>query len=54
MLKPGETQEMILSVSKEQLASYDDSGVSGHRFCYVMEPGDYVFYIGENVREAQL
>lgn len=52
VLKPGETQEMILTISKEQLASYDDSGVSGHRFCYVMEPGDYAFYIGENVRDA--
>lgn len=52
LLKPGETEEMTLTVSEERLMSYDDSGVTGHRFCYVMEPGDYAFYIGNNVRDA--
>ena len=36
-LAPGETQELTLSVPVARLASYDDSGVTGHKSCYVLE-----------------
>lgn len=45
-LKPGESQTATLSVNINELCSYDDSGVTGHRFCYVLEEGAYGFYIG--------
>lgn len=45
-LKPGAEQTLTLSVNINELCSYDDSGVTGNRFCYVLEEGAYGFYIG--------
>ncbi|MCI9072134.1 MAG: beta-glucosidase [Lachnospiraceae bacterium] len=52
-LAPGEEQEMTLQVEKKVFASYDDSGASGHKSCYVLEAGTYRFYVGGDVRSAQ-
>lgn len=51
-LAPGEEQELVLKARKEVLASYDDGGLTGHRSCYVLEAGEYHFYVGEDVRSA--
>ena len=40
--------------SKSDLASYDDSGVTGHKSCYVLEAGDYNIYAGQDVRNLSL
>lgn len=53
LLAPGEQESGILSVDLYTLASYDDSGVTGHAFCYVLEAGTYTIYAGENVRDAK-
>ena len=34
-------------------ASYDDSGVTGNRFCRILEAGEYNFYAGSDVRSAK-
>jgi len=39
-------------VTRYQLASYDDSGLTGHRSCYVLQEGSYRFYCGADVRSA--
>lgn len=52
-LAPDESQELEISVKLDDLASYDDSGASGYRFSYVLESGDYNFYVGTDVRSAQ-
>ena len=52
-LAPGEAQEMTLQVEKKVFASYDDSGASGHKSCYVLEAGTYRFFVGGDVRSAQ-
>ncbi|MDP4091184.1 MAG: glycoside hydrolase family 3 C-terminal domain-containing protein, partial [Bacillota bacterium] len=52
VLMPGESQILTLSFSKRQLASYDDSGITGNKSCYVLEAGEYVIYSGSNVRSA--
>lgn len=44
---------MTLQVEKKVFASYDDSGASGHKSCYVLEAGTYRFYVGGDVRSAQ-
>lgn len=52
LLEPGEVQELELEVYDRDFASYDDSGVTGHKSCYVLEEGIYRFYIGTDVRNA--
>lgn len=54
LLYPGEDEVRILTVKKEQMASYDAAGVTGHKSCYVMEAGTYNFYLGGDVRSAEL
>ena len=51
-LAPGESQTLTLTVEEYQLASYDDTGLTGHKSCYVLQPGTYRFYLGSNVRDA--
>lgn len=52
-LAPGKSQVMTISVSNAQIASYDDSGVTGHAHCFVLEKGTYRFYAGSDVRSAK-
>lgn len=53
-LNCGETQIIEINVPFNNLASYDDSGLSGHKSSYVIEGGVYNFYVGKNVRENKL
>ena len=52
-LAPGESETFVITVNGHYLASYDDSGATGHKSCYVLEAGEYSFYVGKNVRDAQ-
>lgn len=51
-LSQGESKELLFSIALPALASYDDSGVTGHKACWVLEAGEYRFYIGTDVRSA--
>ena len=51
-LAPGESQELSFTLTEQDLSSFDDSGVTGHRNCRVLQEGSYRFYLGGNVREA--
>ncbi len=53
LLSPGERQTLSLSATREQLASFDDAGLTGHQNAYVMPKGSYRFYLGGDVRSAQ-
>lgn len=53
-LDPNEEQTIEFTVALNDLASYDDSGVSGFEFSYVLEAGNYNIYVGKNVRDALL
>lgn len=48
-LAPGESQELWLDIDFDYLASYDDSGVTGFKNCWVYEKGVYEFYITPDV-----
>lgn len=50
-LQPGQSTEVKIIISPERYASYDDSGVTGHRSCYVLERGRYNFFTGHSVRD---
>lgn len=53
LLAPGQEQILKLELPVSSMASYDDSGVTGHKSCYVLETGNYKFYVGTDVRNAQ-
>lgn len=53
LLEPKATQEMELTFDLNELASYDDQGVTGHPFSYVLEAGDYTFFVGDSVTHLQ-
>lgn len=51
-LAAGTRQTLELEISLKDHASYDDSGVSGHPYAYVLEAGRYEIYVGTDVRSA--
>ncbi|MCR2784885.1 MULTISPECIES: glycoside hydrolase family 3 protein [unclassified Microbacterium] len=54
LLAPGESERLTLEFRLADLASYDDSGVTGHRSAFVLEPGDYAVLVGTDVRSASV
>lgn len=53
LLKPGETQEVVIMFPFSEMASYDDSGITGYKSAYVLENGDYYFYVGNSIRNVK-
>ena len=53
LLQSGEEQEFSFDISEYELSSYDEEGATGYKACWVLEYGDYEFFVGENVREAK-
>ena len=51
-LQSGESQTLSFEIPLESVASYDDSGVTGHKSAWILEQGGYVFYAGADVRSA--
>lgn len=51
-LRPEESQRLELRMPIEVLASFDDSGITGHPNAWVIEKGEYTFYLGTDVRSA--
>ncbi len=54
LLKPEEREILHFKINIQKLASYDDSGCTGYKSCYVLEAGEYKFYVGTDVRTAEL
>ena len=50
-LASGESQKLTLTVPYADMASFDDIGAIS-RSCYVLEKGDYQFFLGSSVRDA--
>ncbi len=51
-LQPEEFELLLKKIDKYSFASYDDSGITGHKSCYILEEGTYNFYVGSSVRDA--
>ena len=47
-LKAGESQTLELSFSLADFASYDDSGLTGYQFAWVLEEGLYKVFVGSD------
>lgn len=52
LLAPGDVERLRLEIALDDLASYDETGATGHRSAWVLEPGDYRFFVGTDVRGA--
>ena len=50
LLQPNESEELTISFNVYDFASFDDSGVTGHKNCYLLEMGNYEFYVGNSVK----
>ena len=50
-LAPGQSQQMEISVNKYYYSSYDDAGKTIAEFSYVLEAGEYKFFVGKNIRD---
>ena len=46
LLQPGESEILTLTVRDRDCASFDDSGITGFRDAFVLEPGEYKLYLG--------
>ena len=53
LLMPNESQRLVLAFSIEDLASYDDLGKI-QQAAYILEAGDYRFYVGNSIRNTEL
>lgn len=53
LMKPGERRNIRISFKVEDMVSYDDLGKIA-KSAYVLEQGDYMVYVGTDVRSAAL
>lgn len=49
LLTPQESETVSISFTEELFASFDDSGITGYPFAFVMEAGVYIFLAGNSV-----
>ena len=52
-LAPNEEEVVSIEVPYDLMKMYDEEGVTGFKSSYVIEAGDYIFSIGNNVRDAK-
>lgn len=52
-LESGGSETLSLYAEDYFLCSYDDEGVTGYKNSYVINKGEFVFYMGENVRDVK-
>lgn len=50
LLKAGESESVTLTCDDYSYSSYDDGGATGNAYSYVLEKGEYVFFVGNSVR----
>lgn len=52
-LAPGQNQYFTIEFPIDSMASYDDSGVTGYKSCYLLEAGEYNIFVGNSVKNNQ-
>ncbi|OON97348.1 MAG: beta-glucosidase [Candidatus Epulonipiscioides saccharophilum] len=53
-LEPKQSITVEIIVPFYNLASYDDSGITGYKSAYILESGEYKFYLGNSVKAPNL
>lgn len=54
LLAAKEEEKLEFVIPLSALAVFDDSGMSGHPNCFVVEKGEYIFHIGNSVRNTEI
>lgn len=54
LLAPETSQDLVFTIPLEQLAAFDDTGKTGYRNSYVLEKGDYWYFIGVSDNNGHL
>lgn len=52
LLAPGQAETVTISFPVSHMASFDDSGATGHADAYVLGAGEYEIFVGADVRAA--
>ena len=53
VILPGLKETVTVGFDLEELASFDDTGATGHANCFVLEPGSYCVQAGTSVRDVK-
>ena len=53
LLQPGQSETLEISFDLARMASYDDSGVTGNPYSWVLQAGEYKIYTGTDVATAK-
>ncbi len=53
VLEPGECELVCIQTYESDFASFDDSGITGNKDCFLLEAGTYRFYIGSDCLSAR-
>lgn len=52
LLNPGQQETVEITFDLHDLASFDDTGASGAKFAFVLEPGSYCVQAGTSIRDV--
>lgn len=52
LLNPGQQETVEITLDLGDLASFDDTGASGAKFAFVLEPGSYCIQAGTSIRDV--
>jgi beta-glucosidase len=52
-IEPNQSDVLSFSIDIKEMASYDDSGATGHPFSFVLEAGEYLIHMGNSVRHTK-
>ena len=53
LLKPQEKQTLKIELNVSDMCAFDDSGITGKKYSYVLEAGQYIVYVGNSVRDSE-
>ncbi len=53
-LSHNETENVEISIDLQDVAVFDDTGVSGHKAAWVVEKGEYDLFLGKSIRDLTL
>lgn len=51
---PGMSDTVVCDFAIDEMASFDDTGATGHKDAWVLEAGEYLIYAGTDVRSSEI